>query len=61
MGERSDAVSSNGVLSDDVAGSLGLADLESYTCYEDGDCFVICDRSNATAWIRSDTTAPIEQ
>lgn len=36
-----------------------LPDLGDYTSYEDGDGYVICDKRNAKAWIRSDVTETI--
>lgn len=29
-------------------------DLSEFAAYDDGDYFVVCDRSNPNAWIRSD-------
>lgn len=31
-------------------------DHEGFTGYEDGDSYVVCDRKNPNAWIRSDVT-----
>jgi hypothetical protein len=32
-------------------------DLDEFTGYEDGESYVVCDRTNPKAWIRSDLTA----
>lgn len=37
-----------------------LPDLDGYACYEDGDHFVVCDRENPNAWVRSDLTADLD-
>jgi hypothetical protein len=34
-------------------------DLDDYASYEDGDSLVVCDRENANAWIKSDSTVEI--
>lgn len=57
MGERSDAVDDSLRVNTDSS----LPDLDEYASYEDGDRYVICDRSNANAWIRSDVTTPISR
>jgi hypothetical protein len=31
-------------------------DLDEFTGYEDGNSYVVCDRRNPQAWIRSDVT-----
>ncbi|WP_204357308.1 DUF7331 family protein [Halogeometricum borinquense] len=31
-------------------------DLDDFTGYEDGESYVVCDKTNANAWIRSDIT-----
>ncbi|ADQ66220.1 hypothetical protein C499_09489 [Halogeometricum borinquense DSM 11551] len=31
-------------------------DLDDFTGYEDGASYVVCDKTNANAWIRSDIT-----
>lgn len=35
-------------------------DLENVTAYNDGDAFVVCDRKNTRAWIRSETVADVD-
>lgn len=35
-------------------------DLDDVTAYEDDGDVVICDTTNASAWIRSDVTVPLE-
>lgn len=36
-------------------------DHEGFTGYEDGDSYVVCDRKNPNAWIRSDVTEPLSR
>lgn len=36
-----------------------LPDLDEFAGYEDGESYVVCDRENATAWIRSDVTTTL--
>lgn len=33
---------------------------DEYVSYEDGSALVICDRSETTAWVRSEMTVAIE-
>lgn len=35
-------------------------DLNGVASYEDGDAFVVCDRKNAQAWIRSNTVTDLD-
>lgn len=35
-------------------------DRENVTSYDDGERFVVCDRKNTQAWIRSDTVADLD-
>jgi hypothetical protein len=34
-------------------------DLEDVTGYEDGDSYVVCEKSNPNAWIRADVTTTL--
>jgi hypothetical protein len=34
-------------------------DLDDVTCYEDDGCLVVCEKANASAWIRSDVTTDV--
>ncbi|GAB3326516.1 MULTISPECIES: DUF7331 family protein [Haloplanus] len=34
--------------------------LDRYAGYEDGDEFVVCDRRDARAWLRSDTVVSLD-
>jgi hypothetical protein len=36
------------------------AGLEGVASYEDGDAFVVCDRKNPQAWIRSDAVTDLD-
>lgn len=36
------------------------AGLEGVASYDDDDAFVVCDRKNPQAWIRSDTVADLD-
>jgi len=36
------------------------ATLDRYAGYEDGDGFVVCDRRDARAWLRSDTVVSLD-
>ncbi len=36
-------------------------DADRYVSYDDGDATVICDRRDATAWIRSSVVVPLER
>ncbi|WP_435193996.1 DUF7331 family protein [Natronomonas sp. EA1] len=38
-----------------------LPDYHAVTGYRDGSTFVLCEKSNANAWIRSDVTASLER
>lgn len=58
MEERSDAIDDSFGVN---TGSLPIPDLDEYASYEDGDRYVICDRSNAKAWIRSDVTTTLSR
>lgn len=33
--------------------------LDDYAGYEDGDGYVVCEKTNAKAWIRSDETTTL--
>jgi len=35
-------------------------EFDRYADYEDGGALVICDRRNARAWLRSDTTTALD-
>jgi hypothetical protein len=35
-------------------------DFDDYASYEDGDSLVVCDRTNANAWVKSDVTTSVE-
>lgn len=59
MGERSDTIDDSFRV--DTGGSLPVPDLDEYASYEDGDQYVICDRANANAWIRSDVTTTLSR
>lgn len=36
-----------------------LEDLNDVTGYEDGDSYVVCEKSNPKAWVRSDVTTEL--
>lgn len=35
-------------------------DFDDYTSYEESDSLVICDRENANAWVKSDSSVEIQ-
>jgi hypothetical protein len=35
-------------------------DFDEYASYEEGDSLVVCDRTNANAWVKSDVTVTFE-
>lgn len=37
-----------------------VASLDEYTGYEDGDWYVVCERSNPNAWIRMRDTTTLD-
>ncbi|AFK21150.1 MULTISPECIES: DUF7331 family protein [Haloferax] len=43
---------------DELTESKGT-DLDDFTGYEDGESYVVCDKTNANAWIRSDVTTQL--
>ncbi|RRJ32182.1 DUF7331 family protein [Halocatena pleomorpha] len=59
MGERPDTIDDSFRV--DADSSLPVPDLDEYASYEDGDRYVICDRSNANAWIRSDSPTTLSR
>lgn len=56
-----DSISGDGLFDPDAVSALSLPDLTEYALYEDGEWCVICDRSEATAWIRSDVTMALSR
>lgn len=36
-------------------------DLPDLTGYEDGDSYVVCEKTNPNAWVRSDETADLSR
>lgn len=34
-------------------------DYDDYASYEEGDSLVVCDRENANAWVKSDSSVEI--
>lgn len=36
-----------------------VTDLDEFAGYEDGESYVVCDRTNPKAWIRSDRTTTV--
>lgn len=61
MEKNSDSISGDGSFGTDAVSALSLPDLTEYALYEDGKWCVICDRSKATAWIRSDVTMSLSR
>jgi hypothetical protein len=35
-------------------------DFDDYASYEEDDSLVVCDRTNANAWVKSDVTTSVE-
>lgn len=35
-------------------------DFDEYASYEESDSLVVCDRTNANAWVKSDVTMAVE-
>lgn len=58
MNERSDGAYATPV--DETEPDDQSAALENVASYDDGDSFVVCDRKNAQAWIRSDTVNDLD-
>jgi hypothetical protein len=38
----------------------GWRDLDKYASYEEDGSLVVCDRTNASAWVKSNVTTPVE-
>jgi hypothetical protein len=62
MDQRSDGVhAARGTDVDSVGGAAPPTDdLDGVASYEDDDAFVVCDRKNPQAWIRSDAVTDLE-
>lgn len=65
MDERSDGVRTApetgvGTIDEAEPNERPASDLDGVASYEDGDAFVVCDRKNTQAWIRSNTVTDLD-
>lgn len=65
MDERSDSVRTApevgvGPIDKKESNERPASSLDGIASYEDDDAFVICDRKNAQAWIRSNTVIDLD-